>query len=333
MMLLLQLVPDRIGNIPFNWASQRKVQDMAHDFFMGSTHTYCGRFAPSPTGPLHFGSLIAALGSWLLARQAGGRWLVRIEDNDTPRVVSGIAQIQLETLKAFALPWDGEVIYQSARGARYQQILDSLVNRDLAFACQCSRADLGTDQGVHRGCVRPLDANQPNAWRLRVGAGTTRFSDSLFAEQSQQLAQEVGDFVLRRADGVWTYHLACVVDDQDQAITHIVRGADLLDSTPRQIYLQQQLGFRPMHYTHLPLAVDAAGRKLSKSEQSVAIEAGTAAATLKQAWSFLQQDPKILAGLRKPERIMQQALEHFRVEAIRKRKAPAPRPILRKTVR
>ncbi|GAB1595534.1 tRNA glutamyl-Q(34) synthetase GluQRS [Lysobacter claricitrinus] len=251
---------------------------------------YRGRFAPSPTGDLHAGSLLAALGSWLFARRAGGRWLVRVEDVDTPREVPGAAQRQLDALKAFGLHADQAIQFQSDRDAFYRTALEDLADRGLAFPCWCSRSDLAGTDGVHRACVRAPDAHRSPAVRLRVADGTrVRFDDDLLGPQVQDVDVEVGDFVLCRADGLWAYQLAVVVDDAAQNITHVVRGADLLDSTPRQILLQRALGLSTPGYAHLPVVIDDEGRKLSKSLASNPVDPRDPMAALQRAWQALGQ--------------------------------------------
>ena len=200
-------------------------------------NAYRGRFAPSPTGPLHLGSLVAALGSWLLARRAGGEWLVRVEDLDPPREVAGAADAQLAALDAFGLHADGPVLRQSERGAVYAQALQRLLDSGDAFECNCSRSDLAAVGGIHRRCLPDRHRSDP-AIRLQVrDDDVVTFNDAIQGRITQDIAREVGDFVLRRADGPWAYQLAVVVDDAAQGITEVVRGADLLDSTPRQILL------------------------------------------------------------------------------------------------
>lgn len=265
-----------------------------------SLSSYRGRFAPSPTGPLHFGSLLAAFGSWLLARHAGGQWLVRIEDLDPPREVAGAAEEQLHTLNGFGLASDGRILRQSERGAIYQAALDRLLADGSAFACHCSRSDLVSDGGIHQRCVatahRHARPTQEPAIRLRVPAGTKLcFDDAVQGRITQDVSAEVGDFVLKRADGYWAYQLAVVVDDAAQGITDVVRGADLLDSTPRQILLQRALGLPTPRYTHLPLVIDKAGRKLSKSLSALPIDAGDPLPALRAAWQALGQPPAALA--------------------------------------
>lgn len=261
-----------------------------------------GRFAPSPTGPLHFGSLVAALGSWLFARAAGGDWLVRIEDIDPPREVPGAAAGQLATLAAFGMAPDEPPVFQSGRGALYEAALAQLLARGEAFECHCSRTDLAAARGIHRACVAGRRRRTP-AIRLRVPDGRLGFDDRLQGRYEQDLGREVGDVVLRRADGYWAYQLAVVVDDAAQGITEVVRGADLLDSTPRQILLQQRLGLPTPAYAHLPLVRDAAGRKLGKSLAALPVDAADPLPALRAAWAFLGQHPSAW-----PEGPPQQAL-------------------------
>lgn len=262
---------------------------------------YRGRFAPSPTGPLHFGSLVAALGSKLDALRHGGEWWVRIEDIDTPRNQPGADLEILRTLEAFGFVWQGEVIWQSQRLAAYQAALDQLIASGAAYPCACSRKEITEAhprQAVDGGLVYPglcrqgLPAGRsPRAWRLRVDNGPNNlpcgFLDRLQGEVMQHLEQEVGDFVLRRADGLFAYQLAVVVDDAWQGMTDVVRGADLIASTPRQLWLQQQLGLPTPRYAHLPLVTNAAGEKLSKQTKAPALDAAQAAPLLCQALAFL----------------------------------------------
>ena len=250
-----------------------------------------GRFAPSPTGPLHAGSLFAAFGSWLLARHAGGQWQVRIEDIDPPREVAGAALDQLRTLAAFGLHPDGEVVWQRQRESAYLHALDRLLASGQAFACHCSRGDLAGSDGIHRRCV-PGRRRATPAIRLRVADGTlVEFEDRLQGRIRQAVDSAVGDFVLRRADGLWAYQLAVVVDDAEQGITEVVRGADLLDSTPRQILLQRALGLPTPRYLHLPLLRDADGHKLSKSCAAPAVAAADPLPMLAWLWQLLGQRP------------------------------------------
>lgn len=267
----------------------------AHPTNPANPVAYRGRFAPSPTGDLHFGSLLAAFGSWLLARRAGGEWWVRIEDLDPPREIAGAAQRQLATLDAFGLTSDVPVVFQSDRHALYQAALDRLLDAGAAFECHCSRSDLAATAGIHRHCVARRPRTQA-AIRLRVPEGTVvGFSDAIQGPQTQDVAIEVGDFVLRRADGLWAYQLAVVVDDAAQGITDVVRGADLLDSTARQILLQRALGLATPAYAHLPLVTDARGRKLSKSDAARPVDATDPLPALRMAWAALGQDARALA--------------------------------------
>lgn len=255
---------------------------------------YRGRFAPSPTGPLHPGSLLAALGSWLLARHAGGQWWVRVEDVDPPRTVPGAIDQQLACLTALGLASDGPIVRQSQRDALYQRALERLLDEGTAFACHCSRSELADQHGIHHHCVARSERAQP-AIRLRVPPGSTvAFEDGLRGRIAQDVHAEVGDFVLRRADGFWAYQLAVVVDDGQQGITDVVRGADLLDSTPRQILLQRALGLPTPAYLHLPLLLDAHGRKLSKSDAARPLDPAAPLPALRQAWAALGQDPAVV---------------------------------------
>jgi glutamyl-Q tRNA(Asp) synthetase len=268
--------------------------------FSGMTG-YRGRFAPSPTGDLHAGSLLAALGSWLFARRAGGRWLVRVEDVDRPREVPGAATRQLAALRAFGLHPDEPVQRQSDRERLYRAALEDLADRGLAFPCWCSRSDLAASGGIHRTCVRAPEPDRVPAIRLRVAEGTrVRFVDDILGPQMQDVDADVGDFVLFRADGLWAYQLAVVVDDAAQGISHVVRGADLLDSTARQILLQQALGLPTPAYAHLPLLLDRQGRKLSKSDAAHPVDPANPLPALRAAWVALGQAALADAGVREP---------------------------------
>lgn len=269
---------------------------------------HCGRFAPSPTGPLHAGSLLAAFASWLFAHHHGGRWLLRVEDVDPPRTVPGAAQSQLAQLQQLGLQADGPVLWQSQRNDAYQQALDALLARGQAFACHCSRSELAASGGIHHRCVSRHARPDP-AIRLRVApASVVSFEDALRGPQVQDVHAEVGDFVLRRADGCWAYQMAVVVDDAAQGITDVVRGADLLDSTARQILLQRALGLPTPRYAHLPLLLGTDGRKLSKSEAAAAPDAGDPLALLRWLWRLLgQPDSALVAGMTLPDLLHQAA--------------------------
>lgn len=251
---------------------------------------YCGRFAPSPSGALHPGSLAVALGSWLRARQAGGRWLVRIEDLDPPREVPGAARAILDALLAFGLTADGAVLFQSARSAAYAAALDALIAGNLAFACWCTRSDLAPS-GVHRACIRGPDPRRAPSWRLRVAAPLEGFTDLRRGLIAPPRLEQAGDFVLKRHDGLWSYVLAVVVDDAAQGVTEIVRGADLIDSTWQQVLLQRCLHLPTPTFLHLPLLTDAQGRKLSKSLHSPAVDPAQPAAALRAVFPALGLGP------------------------------------------
>jgi glutamyl-Q tRNA(Asp) synthetase len=269
-----------------------------------------GRFAPSPTGPLHAGSLLAAFGSWLMARARGGRWLVRVEDIDPPREVPGMADRHLADLPRFGLVPDGPVWRQSDRGDAYQAALQRLLAQGDAFACRCSRTDLAASAGIHRACVAQPSARAP-AWRLRLPDARVGFVDAIRGPFSQDLAREVGDIVLRRADGAWAYHLAVVVDDAAQGVTEVVRGADLLESTPRQLWLQQRLGLPAPAYAHLPVVRTADGAKLGKSLASAAVDPADPLPGLRRAWRHLGQDPAALDEAATVDAALAQARESF----------------------
>ena len=286
---------------------------------------YVGRFAPSPTGPLHLGSLAAALGSWLMARQAGGDWLLRVEDLDPPREKPGAAHQQLQSLARFGFLPDRPVLFQSQRGDFYASALATLAAAGDAFECRCSRSDLESAGGVHRACVAHPHGRHA-AWRLRVPAGAISFVDRIRGAQAQDLRGQVGDFVLKRADGYWAYQLAVVVDDALQGVTEVVRGADLLDSTPRQILLQRRLGLPQPAYAHLPLLLDAQGRKLSKSLRSAPVDAAEPLPALRVAWHSLGQEPAVLAAPAAAPALLARALSAFEPDRIPAADAPVQAP-------
>lgn len=281
--------------------------------FKSAATAYCGRFAPSPTGPLHFGSLVTAFGSFLRARSQGGRWLLRVEDIDTPRVVPGASQLQLDTLRRFGLDWDGEVLWQSRRIEVYRSVLAALEACGHVFACCCSRSELGT--GIHRHCVSQRH-DGPRASRLRVPDRDVAFVDAIRGRQIQNLARDVGDVVLWRSDGLVAYQLAVVVDDAAQAITEVVRGADLLESTARQIYLQQLLGVPQPGYAHLPVALDGAGHKLGKSQHALALDPARPIPTLQAAWAFLGQREAVLEDCSSLSQLLDVAVRNFELTRV-----------------
>ena len=265
-----------------------------------------GRFAPSPTGPLHFGSLVAALASWLDARAANGRWLVRMEDLDRPRVQPGAAEEILRALERLGLEWDGEVEYQSRRAALYQAALERI--RARTYWCCCTRREIADSSlglasdgaAIYPGTCRrgPPPGKPPRALRLRVDASTIGFVDRVQGRREQVLSRDVGDFVLYRADGQFAYQLAVVVDDAAQGVTDVVRGADLIDSTARQIFLQRLLGLPTPRYLHVPVVVNAAGEKLSKQTGAEPLDLSRPEQELRRALAFLGQ-PGDLAQARR----------------------------------
>ncbi|WP_246167794.1 tRNA glutamyl-Q(34) synthetase GluQRS [Propionivibrio limicola] len=260
---------------------------------------YRGRFAPSPTGPLHFGSLVSAVGSYLDARAQRGEWLLRIEDVDAPRTVPGAADGIQRTLEAFGFEWDGEVAVQSHRHDLYHAALVRLQLDGLVYPCACSRSEIAaattaTARSIDGGLLYPGtcrnglgDGQAARAWRLRVPDREFCLVDRVQGKVRQNLARDVGDFVLFRADGLYAYQLAVVVDDAVQGVNAVVRGVDLLDSTPRQMWLQECLGFPTPSYAHLPVAVNAAGEKLSKQTRAAPVEVGAGSEVLADALSFL----------------------------------------------
>jgi len=259
---------------------------------------YVGRYAPSPTGPLHFGSLIAALASYMEAKSAKGKWLLRVEDLDQPRVQPGAADEILRALEKLGFAWDGPLLYQSARLERYREVLGDLSRRGFAYPCGCTRKELEDSalaidgSRVYPGtCRYGLAADKSTrAVRLRTHATPIGFFDRIQGLVEQRVEREVGDFVLLRADGLVAYQLAVVVDDSDQGVTEVVRGADLLDSTARQIHLQRILGCPTPCYAHLPVAVNAAGEKLSKQTGARPLDLSDPKRELARARRFLGQD-------------------------------------------
>lgn len=287
---------------------------MSHDRIVG-------RFAPSPTGPLHFGSLVAAVGSYCLARRHGGKWLLRMEDLDPPRVVPGAADQILRALDNLALHWDGEIVWQSRRTEAYVEAIEKLRQRGLVFDCACSRKEIclsaphpGEDGPIYPGTCRSglRPGRKPRALRIKVPEEQVRFCDGVFGPVQQVLSQAVGDFVLRRADGLFAYQLAVVVDDEAAGVTQVVRGADLLSSTPRQIFLHACLGHSAPEYIHLPLIMGDDGKKISKRQGHVELEhAKDAASLITQSLAFLGQlVPSELIGA-PPAELLSWAKQNF----------------------
>jgi glutamyl-Q tRNA(Asp) synthetase len=260
---------------------------------------YVGRFAPSPTGPLHFGSLVAAVASWLDARAANGRWLVRIEDVDTTRTVPGAADEILRTLEALGLTWDGEVAWQSRRTLLYERALERLRAGGHTYRCRCTRREIadsglvGLEGAIYPGTCRLLGIPPQAGVAERMAAGDqpVAFIDRAVGAVSQDVARDIGDFVVKRRDGLHAYQLAVVVDDAEQRVTDVVRGADLLLSTPRQILLQRALGYPTPRYLHFPVVTNVAGEKLSKQTGAPAIDRAAGPRLLREALRFLGQDP------------------------------------------
>jgi glutamyl-Q tRNA(Asp) synthetase len=289
---------------------------------------YCGRFAPSPTGPLHFGSLVAAVASYLEARVRGGEWLVRREDVDTPRTVAGAADDILRTLDALGMTWDGDVMYQSARSEAYRAAFERLQRDGKVYPCGCSRREIadsavfGIENYVYPGTCRPglAEGRGARSWRVLTNGPVVAFTDAIQGLVAHDLERDIGDFVLYRADSLYAYQLAVVVDDADQGITHVVRGADLLDSTPRQIYLQRLLGYPTPYYAHLPVAVNAAGQKLSKQTLAPAVDVRNAGAALVSALAFLGQGPPVGLARASIADVWRWARDNWRLQRIARKR-------------
>jgi glutamyl-Q tRNA(Asp) synthetase len=294
---------------------------------------YIGRFAPSPSGPLHFGSLVAALASYLDAKAHGGTWLVRIEDVDETRCKPEHADDILRTLAAFGLNWDGKVMVQSRRKPAYEQALARLSKASLTYACTCSRKEIadsamGIEGPIYPGTCRVLAMpNKNNAIRVLTNDEPIHFTDRVQDEISQRIEPDIGDFVVKRRDGLFAYQLAVVVDDAAQGVTHVVRGADLLDSTARQIYLQQLLGFITPQYLHVPIVTNDVGQKLSKQTLAPGISTADAVTVIEAALRLLgQANPG--SNLPVPELLIA-AARNWRVNTIPGvRAAPTPDPSL-----
>lgn len=279
-----------------------------------------GRFAPSPTGPLHFGSLVAAVASYCDAKSQNGKWLLRIEDVDSTRTVVGAAQQILKILAAYGFEWDDTVLYQSQRSALYQYYFEQLLAQKRVYPCTCSRKEIadssmhtGVDGKIYSGLCRAgvAHAQRPQAWRMLTEQTEIGFYDRAKGYFQHNMAAEIGDFVLKRADGVFSYQLAVVVDDFEQGVTDVVRGADLLNSTTRQIYLQQHLGFVQPRYMHIPVVKNTAGEKLSKQTQAKALSEDEAHHALFQAFCFLGLCPPDSIKNSTPQRMLDWAIAHW----------------------
>lgn len=288
--------------------------------------SYTGRFAPSPTGPLHLGSLFTALASYLDARAQQGRWLVRMEDLDPPREMAGAADSILRTLEHYGLHWDGEVWFQSSRHAFYEEAVQHLLQEKVAFYCTCSRKDLqllsadsypGTCRGHHSP---PLE---PAAIRVQVNDRPIRFDDALQGPCEFNLQQEGGDFIIKRKDGLYAYHLAVVLDDAAQSITHIVRGIDLLDSTPRHCHLQQLLRLPTPHYAHLPVLVNEQGQKLSKQTFAAPIPLTDPVPSLFACLRALGQQPPVELIQASRDELLHWGTQHWSLDRVPRQQAIA----------
>lgn len=283
---------------------------------------YRGRFAPSPTGPLHFGSLLAAVASYADARASRGTWILRMEDLDRPRERPGAAERMLDTLRAFGFVWDEPILYQSGRTFAYAEALSRITRDGLAYPCGCTRseitaiAEIGPEGPVYPGTCRTglAEGRTQRSVRLNTQGAQIGFEDRIQGPQSQSIEETIGDFVLHRADGIHAYQLAVVVDDAHQGITHVVRGADLLASTPRQILLQRLLGLGQPAYAHVPLVLDEQGRKLSKSHDAAPVDPNAPLPALNLAWRLLGQRP--LSGHGAPDEFWDLAIPVWSLERI-----------------
>lgn len=280
---------------------------------------YVGRFAPTPSGPLHFGSLVTALASWLDARSHQGLWLLRMEDLDPPREMPGAADQILQTLEGLGLIWDGSVLYQSQRSAAYSAALEDLQHLGLAYPCSCTRKELA-GQLTYPGYCRlsPRHPERPLAWRFAVNPElTAEWMDGVQGQQAWPLKQ-AGDVVIKRKDGLWAYQLAVLVDDLEQGITHVVRGIDLLDSTPWQINLLDSLqpGAARFHYSHLPVIVNSSGQKLSKQNHAPAISSQQATELLYRALLALNQPVEPAWAKASPEQLLDLAVDHWQLNRV-----------------
>jgi glutamyl-Q tRNA(Asp) synthetase len=292
-----------------------------------------GRFAPSPTGPLHFGSLVAAVASYCDAKSQGGQWLLRIEDVDTTRRVDGASADIIHTLQHYGFVWDGEIVYQSERTEHYEQALAQLLSQDLAYPCTCSRKEIadssnqmGIEGAIYPGtCLHhPIKANTLAAWRLKTPPITLGFKDRILGWQQHALAADIGDFVIKRADGLFSYQLAVVVDDALQSVTQVVRGADLLQSTTRQIQLQKYLGYLTPEYAHIPLVLNAQGQKLSKQTLASALPLDNVKDTLVNAFNFLPYLPQSIPSFSNMPALWQWAISHWQLAKVTSLRSTTP---------
>ena len=281
---------------------------------------YVGRFAPSPTGPLHFGSVIAAVASYIDARANQGRWLVRMEDLDPPREPPGAAANILRQLTQLGLQWDGEVLYQSQRLETYTLALQELIDNDLCFRCDCSRSKIKSSGSIYDGACRHRASPPEQEYAVRIKTQDTliEFQDLIQGVHRQNLDTEVGDFIILRKDKLFAYQLAVVVDDEYQGITHVVRGFDLLDSTPRQVYLQQLLNYTTPCYGHIPVIVNASGDKLSKQSFAPSADAENASHLIFQCLALLGQAPPADLLNSDPDSQLRWGIEHWDIQAVPK---------------
>lgn len=287
-----------------------------------------GRYAPSPTGPLHFGSLIAALASFCHARSQGGRWLLRIDDVDASRVVPGADRSIIETLAAFSLTHDGPILYQSQRRGAYAAAVARLRDASLAFDCACSRREAQSGPAGIEGPIYPGTCRDglprgrcARSVRLRADAGVVAVADRIQGRYAQDLAADIGDFVIRRADGVAAYQLATVLDDAEQGVTEVIRGADLLSSTPRQIWIHRCLDLPLPTYGHIPVIVDAAGQKLGKSTGALALDSVRRQAQLVECLALLGQMPPATLAARSVDGVIDWAIDHWDADRVPRRRA------------
>lgn len=275
-----------------------------------------GRFAPSPTGPLHFGSVVAAIASYMQAKSQNGKWLVRMDDIDTPRNQPGADTTILKSLEILGLFWDDKVLFQSHRQEAYQEALTFLSEKNLLYRCTCTRKQLQGNPYPGTCRKKQHGSDQQHALRILTKQETINFNDDIQGHFEQNLEAEIGDFIVHRADGLVAYHIATIVDDAYQRVTEIVRGADLLDSTPRQIYLQEILNYPCPAYAHLPTAVDKQGYKLSKQYHAAPIDDADPVTTLILALDFLGQHPEKLLAQESVEEIIQWGIKHWSLEKI-----------------